>query len=319
VYWIRWWNHAGMQLFAEAVNILAKDSGCESTELRALAMAHKSYFMGFLGLAEQGYQIANESIALLEPLESPRAIVYAYYSQAVNAYFIYRYQEEVEAIDNMVSVAAELGDKWLQATAMFGRGLGFIVQDDYDGATQIAQANLRLCQEIGDVIGATTPLIVLGHAALARGEFEDARKYYLRCLTISQEIGYDFAMQNAAKYLGKVTLNMGRNAEAEKYLLQSLRITKEIGFLRDLVNLLYEYARLQTARDNIEGAVELLALVIQHPASDMYRMLDGRIRDSASTLLETLKAELPPQRFDAALQRGQQLDLDETVSDLLGA
>ena len=162
------------------------------------------------------------------------------------------------------------------------------------------------------------PLIVLGHVALARGEYEEAREYYLRCLKISQKTGFHYAMQTSSKYLGKVALSMGKLAEAEKYLLQSLTITKEIGFVRDIVNLLYEYARLQVAQGNPEGAVELLALVIQHPASHQYRMLEGRIRDSAKGLLAELEAELPPETYTAALERGQGLELDEVVASLIG-
>ena len=123
------------------------------------------------------------------------------------------------------------------------------------------------------MIGSTLPLIVLGHAALARGEYEEARGFYLRCLEISEKIGFHYAIQTSSKYLGKVALSLGNIAEAEKYLLQSLRITKEIGFVRDIINLLYEFARLRVAQNNPEQAVELLALVIQHPASHQTRML----------------------------------------------
>ena len=111
---------------------------------------------------------------------------------------------------------------------------------------------------------------------------------------------------------------MGNFVEARKYLIQSLTITKEIGFVRDLVNLLYEFARLQVAQDNPEKAVELLALVIQHPASDLHRMLDGRIRDSARDLLIEIERELSPEVYVLALARGQELDLDEVANNLIG-
>ena len=99
---------------------------------------------------------------------------------------------------------------------------------------------------------------------------------------------------------------------------QSLRITKEIGFIRDVINLLYEYARLQVAQDNVAEAAELLVLVIQQPASDQYRMLEGRFRDSAKGVLAKIEAELPPEKYTAALERGQALDLDAVVADLIG-
>jgi len=306
-----------MELFAEAARVLEGESDDESVTLRALAMAYQSYFMAWLGLAEGGFEIAEDSVAILEQLNHPKTLVFAYDSLGVNAYFLYLYTEEIEALNKSVEIATELDDKWLLAFALFGASMAALIQEDYAKARQLAETNLKLYEEIGDVIGSTTPLIVLGHVALARGELESAREYYLRCLKISQETGFHYAIQTASKYLSKVALSLGILTEAEKYLLQSLTITKEIGFIRDIINLLYEFARLQEAQDNSEGAVELLALVIEHPASDLYRMLEGRIRDSARELLSLIKHDLPAEAYNAALERGRNLDLDGLIDDML--
>jgi hypothetical protein len=69
---------------------------------------------------------------------------------------------------------------------------------------------------------------------------------------------------------------MGKIAEAENCLLQSQTITKEIGFVRDIINILYEFARLRVAQNNPEQASELLALVLQHPASHQARLREGQ-------------------------------------------
>ena len=262
VYWIRWWNHAGMELFAEAARALQGEEDEESAALRALAMAFQGYFMAWLGLSEQGYELAEESVEILQQLNHPEALVFAYDSLGVNAYFLNRYTENIKAVNKMLEIATEIDDKWLLAFSLFGASMGALLKEDYAEARRLAESNLNLNEEIGDVIGSTLPLIVLGHAALARGEHEEARGYYLRCLKISQEIGFHYAIQTSSKYLGKVALSMGKIAEAENYLLQSLTITKEIGFVRDIINLFYEFARLQVAQDNSEQAVELLAVVI---------------------------------------------------------
>jgi hypothetical protein len=110
---------------------------------------------------------------------------------------------------------------------------------------------------------------------------------------------------------------MGKITEAEDYLLQCLTITKEVGFVRDIINLFYEFARLQVAQDNSEQAVELLAVVLKHPASQSARMLEGPIRDSAKVLLAELEDELPQETYAEALKRGQQLELDGVIADLV--
>lgn len=217
----------------------------------------------------------------------------------------------------MLKIASELDDKWLFAFTLFAASMAALIKEDYPQARQLAKKNLNLYEEIGDVIGSTTPLIVLGHVALARGEHEEAREYYLRCLKISQETGFYYSIQTSSKYLGKVALEMGETAEAEKYLLQCLLITKEIGFIRDIINLLFEFARLRVIQENSEKAVELLAVVVQHPASYQSRLLEGRIRDSAKDLLAKLEGELSKETYTAALERGNELELDEVIIELV--
>ena len=319
VYWIRWWNHAGMELFAEAASALEGEKDEESATLQALAMTNQGYFMAWLGLSDQGYELATESVGILGQLNNPEALVYAYLSLGANAYFLNRYTEHIKAANKMLKIATELDDKWLIAFSLFPVSLGALLKEDYAEARRLAESSLNLNEEIGDVIGSTLPLIVLGLAALANGEHEAARGYYLRCLKISEEICFPYGIQTSSKYLGKVAISEGKIAEAEFYLVQCLTISKEVGFVRDIINLLYEFARLRVAQNNPEGAAELLGLVLQHPASHSSRMLEGPIRDSAKVLLAELEDELPQETYAAALERGQELELDEVIADLLDA
>jgi predicted ATPase/DNA-binding CsgD family transcriptional regulator len=318
VYWIRGWNHAGMELFAEAARVLQGEEGEESAAVRALAMTFQAYFMAWLGLSDRGYELAEESVEILGQLDQPEALVFAYDSLGVNAYMRNQYTELIKATDKMFKIATEIDDKWLLAFALFAASMGALMKEDYAEARRLAETNLKINEKTGDVIGSAYPLIVLGHVALARGEYEEARGFYLRCLKMSEETGYHYGLQTSSKYLGKVTISMGKIGEAEYYLLQCLTITKEVGFVRDIINLLYEFSRLRVAQDNSEGAVELLAFVLQHPASHQARFLEGRIRDSAKDLLAELEDELSHETFTAALERGQEMELDGIIADLVG-
>ncbi len=317
VYWIRWWNYAGMELFADAARVLKAEQDEESVSLRALAMAFQAYFMAWLGLSDKGYELAKEGVEILQQQDRPEALVFAYDSQVVNAYFLGKITEDIEATNEMIRIATRLDDKWLLAFTLFGAGMAALIEGDYNEAKRLAESNLKLFQEIGDASGSTMPLIVMGHVALARGEYEEARKYYLRCLEISEEVGFHYSIQTSSKYLGKVGLSMGELAKAEDYLLQSLRITEEIGFVRDIINLLYEFARLRVAQEDQEQAVELLALVVQHPASHQTRWLEGRIRDSAEELLVKLEHDLLEETYVEAFERGQAMELDNAVAALI--
>ncbi len=94
-------------------------------------------------------------------------------------------------------------------------------------------------------------------------------------------------------------------------------MAEEIGLGRDLINLMIEFARVRMAEGSSNKAVELLALVVEHPASRLARLGEGRIRDSAQSLLGNLEAELPHETYAAAFKRGQALELDDVVAGLL--
>jgi predicted ATPase len=318
VYWIRGWNHAGMELFAEAVSALQGQADEESVTLHALAMAYQGYFMSWLGLSDQGYELAKESVEILGQLNHPEALAFAYESLAINAYCLNRFMEEVTGKNRLLKIATELDDKWLLALALFEASMVALRNEDYTKAERLAESSLNLNEEIGNAIRSTLSLLALGHAALARGDYEGASDCYLRCLKISQETGFLWGIEKASKYLGKVALSIDKIVEAENYLLQSLRITNEIGLVRDILNLLFEYACLLVAQGNSEQAAELLALVLSHPVSHQIRLGEGRIRDSAKSLLVELKDELSPEAYTAALERGQELEMDEVIIELVG-
>ncbi len=317
LYWIRWWNQPGEAFFAEAAQALEGGSDPESIRLQTQAVVFQAFFMSWLGVWEQGYALAKKCIETLEPLGDLTILVYAIRSLEINAYMLHRYGEFIDLNDRITKTASLTGDRWLVAYAQFGKGLGAIVQDDFQQAEQLAKTTLAFYEEIGDEISSTLPLIVLGHAAYGLGDYSKARNYYYRCLKISRRVDFYYSIQTASKYLSKVCLEIGELKEAQESLVQSLAITKDIGFIRDIVNLVYEFARLMTARKQYENAAELLALVIQHPVSQHYRMLEGRIRDNARDLLSELQVYLTPEQFSAAVERGQQLELDSVVASLL--
>jgi hypothetical protein len=71
------------------------------------------------------------------------------------------------------------------------------------------------------------------------------------------------------------------------------------------------------AENRSEQAVELLAVVLQHPASHLHRLGGGRVRDHVQELLDTLKAELSTEAYAAAWERGNVKEFDQVVVDLL--
>jgi DNA-binding SARP family transcriptional activator len=317
VYWIRWWTYAGMELFKEAVERIGDTDDEHYVVLRGLAMAFQSYFMAWLGLSEKGYELARKSLQTLEGFDHPEAFVFAGYSLVVNAYMLGKMAEESIMIKKMVEIADGVGDRWLSAFVMFAEGMIALIEGRYAEAQAVGERALEIYEDIGDSSGSTLPLIVLGHRALVEGEYEQAKKHYQRCLTIAEGIGFHYSSQTSTKYLSKVSISTGDLEEAEDYLGKSLALTHEIGFVRDIVNLFFEYARLRLAQNRIKEAVRLLVFVIQHPENQQMRWMEGRLLDRATELLESIKSEYPVDLWQKAEKEGSSLELESTVRALL--
>jgi tetratricopeptide (TPR) repeat protein len=316
LYWIRGWNLAAVDFLGRAAATLADQEDEKARDLQALLLAYKAYSMAWLGQNETGFALAQESMAHLEGRDRPLAIVFACSSLDINAYFLGRLKDEVLAIDHMLRVTAGSGDKWLRAHALYAASLLALKERHFAESRRLAQANLTLCDEIGDAIGTALPLIALAYVALAHGDLTEALDYYRRSLAISEACGFHYGKQSAGKYLAKVTLSLGRLVEAEELLQRCLTITSEAGFTRDVVNLLYEFGRLRLAQERYEEAAELLALVLQHPDSTQSRLLEGPIRDSAAELLSQVQVRLPSETYYVALTRGRRQDLDAVITKL---
>jgi predicted ATPase/DNA-binding CsgD family transcriptional regulator len=318
VYWFHGWYHGGEELFSEAVNALSIEHVDEEAEIvKALALAHRGFFKTWLGFADQGHNLAKESVDILERLDRPFELALALSSLNLAADFLTRYDEGEKAARKMLGIATELDDKWLLAFSLYKVSVANPPKRDYTEMRRVAQASMKLYEELGEVMVSMLTLVTLGHAAFALGEHVQAREIYLRCLRTSEAVGYRWGIANACKYLGQMALSLNETAEAETYLLRSLKIADETGSGRDQVNLLCDLARVRMAENRLEGAVELLAVVLQHPASRLHRLGGGRVRDRAQELLDTLKAELSAESYDAGWERGNAREFDQVVVDLL--
>jgi predicted ATPase/DNA-binding CsgD family transcriptional regulator len=318
VYWFRGWNHGGEELFREAVDMLSsvnKDEEIES--VRALALAHQAFFKTWLGFADQGYNLARESVDILERLNHPFELALALGSLNLAADFLTHYDEGEKAARKMLGIATEQDDKWLLAFSLYKVSVANPPEQDHAEVRRLAQDSMNLYEELGEGMVSILTLVTLGHAAFALGEHVQAREIYLRCLQTSEAVGYRWGTANACKYLGQMALSLNETLESETYLLRSLKIADEIGSGRDQVNLLCDLARVRMAEKRLEQGVELLAVVLEHPASHLHRLGGGRVRDRVQELLDTLKAELSAETYDAAWKRGNAQEFDQVVVELL--
>jgi tetratricopeptide (TPR) repeat protein len=188
---------------------------------------------------------------------------------------------------------------------------------NYAESKRLAEASLKLSNEIDDTINSALCFTSLGGHAIKDKDYTVAKGYFTRCLQISRQLNFYWLASNARKYLGQIALLTNDLPNAQEYLTQSLRIAYDLGLDREIANHLYNFARLWVAQNKLEEGLELISLLLQQPASHLSRSEGGSIRDRAKMLLAELENRLSREVYEEALKRGELLNLDAVVIELL--
>ena len=320
VYWVRGWFRGAIELFTDCVATLAQtDPDSDIQAVQAVAMAHLGFFMSWVGLAEEGYKLGQESIEILERLEKPIELAIAYQAFTLATYYLDFLDEEIEAAYRYLKIVQASDDKWLLAYGLWLVNLVEFRGKNYTESKRFAEASLKLSNEIDDLINLALCFTSLGGLAIHNKDFAEAEKYFTRCYQIANKLDFRWLSSNAIKYLGHVALSTGDIDQAHERLTQSLKIAYDLGLDRDIANHLYDFARLRVAQNQLEEGVELISLVLQQPVSDLARAGGGSIGDNAKELLADLENRLPSKLYLAALNKGRENDLENVIIELVSA
>jgi len=104
---------------------------------------------------------------------------------------------------------------------------------------------------------------------------------------------------------------LGNEAEAERGWYRALRITTETKSTFIALEALVGIARLSAKQGKIERALELLLIVLNHPAS----LQETKTR--ADSLRTELEAQLTPRQVEAVQARTGEKKFEAVVEDLL--
>ncbi len=310
-----------------------------------VGIAYALYNLGMMAEFQERYREAKEhyqeSLAISREIGHADRMAYVLdrlgritFAQGEYAESEVYYQESLalfkEVSDPFGTALALGGVAWNLA---WGRGEARLAE-----AKSLFEESLIICREIGDpwVIG--NRLARLGQICNELGEHRVAQQYALEGLKIAKEIRLSSSasiFRRFLRVLGDAAAGLGDFQIARQYLYQSLKLAIDGKLFSPALATLVSLAKLLTKEDilakegilareevlatdygDIENAknaqaLELLTLVIHHPASwQMYK-------DQAVRLVAELATGLPPQVVAAAQERGVARDLWATAAELL--
>jgi predicted ATPase/transcriptional regulator with XRE-family HTH domain len=219
-----------------------------------------------------------------------------------------------DAHERLQSVVADwrlIGDPRLTAIALNNLSWMALKLGRYDEARDALEESVLLNISIGDRWGLGFAYRGLGLIAQAQGEHHQAVDMFRKSLNTLTEVG---ARQDVARVLVEMSRSifaLGNDAEAERGWREALRITTETQSTFVALEALAGIATLKAKQGNIEQALELSLIVLNHPASLL------ETKDRAAHLRAELESQLTGQQIEAAQARAQAKTFEATVDEVL--
>jgi len=153
---------------------------------------------------------------------------------------------------------------------------------------------------------------------MATGDYSTAKSRFIRGVQAGEEINYLRLLQISNDNLGTIALMENDFDQAKQFFLKSLRISQECGQTRELLASLRDFASVYIAQGDLDEALRLLAVVLNHPASEQNSLnRPERLRDEAEKLRAQIESQLDPLIYKSAWERGQKRRLAEVVAQIL--
>jgi len=181
----------------------------------------------------------------------------------------------------------------------------------YDEARAALEETIALNSSIGFGWGLGSAYRELGIVAQAQGEHRPAVVMFRKSLDTFTELGGSWWVGCVLADMSWSIFALGNDAEAERIWRESLRIATDIHGTPVALEALAGLASLQAKRGNMEYALELLLMVLNHPASFQ------KTKNHALQLRAQLEVQLTHQEIELVQQRSGAKTFTSIVEDIL--
>jgi predicted ATPase/transcriptional regulator with XRE-family HTH domain len=216
--------------------------------------------------------------------------------------------------ERLQSVVAEwrlIGDPRLIAFGLDFLSRSALRLGRYAQARAALEENVVLNSAIGFGWGLGTAYRGLGIVAQAQGKHQEAVVMFRKGLDTFTELGGIWFVARVLAEMGGSMLALGNEAEAGHLWREALRIATDIHATPVALEALAGFASLQTKQGDREHALELLLIVLNHPASFQ------EAKNRAAQLRTKLEAQLTSQQVEAAQTRAKAKTFEAAVEEIL--
>jgi len=305
-----------LQLFHAAARKLASDER-DIVCARARIRARQAWFTAMIGFPNEGLLMAQES---LNTLSEHHQVInqQELLGVAINAVFLNKIDILSQITKEVTERAEQSREAFERVWALEWRAYALILQHQVEDAAQTVQQALALSKELDNPMGWSWSEALLGACSIATGDTSAAKTYYLHGVEQAQRIGYKRLLQICYEPLATLALMDNDVEQAQQFSLKCLRLSRECGQTREMLASLRDLASVYVAQNKLDKALRLLAVVLNHPASEQNSLNRPEpIRDEAEKLRVKIESQLEPKHYQAAWEACQDQRLSVVVAQIL--
>ena len=179
-------------------------------------------------------------------------------------------ENPLEAHAELKSAVAEwrqIGDLRMTAFGLRLLSHSAFALERYDEARAVLEESVQLNQSVGDGWGLASAYRGLGIAAQALDQQDQAVGMFSKSLDTFTELGASWWVARVLADLGRSFSALENEAEARRVARESLRIAAGIRATPVILDALVSFAMLPSAAGDVQQALELVHIVLEHPAS----------------------------------------------------
>ncbi len=295
--------------FSESLLIFHRLGDVKGTALATAHLGHVLYRLGEYGLARQ---LLEESLTLSRQSGDPCHIARALNNLGIVASTLGEHEEARRFYKESLDLFREIGNRRGTANTLNNLGVVSSTLKDFEEAGRLYRESLKIFQEIGDRRGSAFALANLGYISAELGKHTEAEQLSLEGLAIFREIGDRWGMANTLSNLGSIACTLRKHSAAWEYFHEALKIAVELQAMPLALEALTGLAWVLSREGGPQKALEMLAAVLRHPASDR------ETRERAELLLTDLQTSLSPETVATALERGAEREIEQVLEEFLG-
>jgi non-specific serine/threonine protein kinase len=324
--------------------------------LLALTLRELGYLLPEMGDLAQGRALLEEGLDLVRADEDERGLGPTLFMLAMVSDHEGDATRARALGEESLRVLRRVGDRWMICRALNGLGLTALHAGDCARAEALTSEALPLAQELGSPGGMAVLHIRLAWTALWQGDAERATLHYEACRMLAERHAMDTHRGHALTGLGRVAQVRGEGARATALLTEGLALYIERGVTLNISEAQYglglvardqgdwvqatdwlcQSLAMRQAADNRPGIATCLEGLATVAARQGQPVRTARLLGAAEALRQAIRSPMPlverpafeaavqtaraamgQEAFDAAWAAGQALPLEEAIAGAL--